>query len=55
MDEQTNVKGINLDDVMSIHSYQPGANLALEKLKKSEKNQDPIREDEIRQFIKLEA
>ena len=31
MDNQTNVKGINLDDVASIHSYQPGANFAQEK------------------------
>jgi len=49
------VKGINLDDVMSIHSYQPGANMVQESKNIQEKKASSIGEDEIRQFIKLEA
>ena len=51
MEQQTNLKGINLDDVISIHSYQPGANQANEPPLQGQ----VISEEEVRDYIKLEA
>ena len=48
MDQQTNLKGINLDDVQSIHSYQP-----LAKVK--DENQQIMSPYDVETYIKLEA